>query len=197
MTRIIAGSAGGRHLHTPPGSGTRPTSDRVREAMFSRLEHLDVLSGARVLDLYAGSGALGLEAASRGAQRVVLVEASRPVVQVARRNVRDLGLGEPVRVVGDRADRVLLGGPDGAGEEGRFDLVLLDPPYDVAQPALGDVLQLLVTHRWLAADALVVVERSTRSPEPLWPAALRPLGPRRYGETTVWFAEVPEPEVIA
>ncbi|HET8601582.1 MAG TPA: 16S rRNA (guanine(966)-N(2))-methyltransferase RsmD [Segeticoccus sp.] len=197
MTRIIAGTAGGRRLHTPPGSGTRPTSDRVREAVFSRLEHLDVLSGARVLDLYAGSGALGLEAASRGARRVVLVDASRPVTSIATRNVRELEMGDVVRVVADRAERVLLGGPLDGGEEGRFDLTLIDPPYDVGEAAVGDLLHLLVAHRWLARDAVVVVERSTRSPEPLWPSQLHPLGPRRYGETTVWFAEVPEPDESA
>ena len=90
MTRIISGRAGGRRIQAPPGSATRPTSDRVREALFSRLEHLDVLQGARVLDLYAGSGALGLEAASRGAAAVVLVEQARPAAAVIRRNAASL-----------------------------------------------------------------------------------------------------------
>lgn len=193
MTRIVAGTAGGRRLHTPPGVGTRPTSDRVREALFSRLEHLGVIEDAAVLDLYAGSGALGLEAASRGAARVVLVDASRRVASVAERNARELGLRGSVRVLGDRVERVLLGGTDPAGAGGRFDLVLLDPPYDLSEQVLADVLQLLVTHRWLAQAALVVVERSTRSPEPVWPGGLRALHPRRYGETTLWFAELPEP----
>ncbi|HET7305872.1 MAG TPA: 16S rRNA (guanine(966)-N(2))-methyltransferase RsmD [Segeticoccus sp.] len=193
MTRIVAGTAGGRRLRTPPGTGTRPTSERVREALFSRLEHLGVLADASVLDLYAGSGALGLEAASRGAGRVVLVDAARRVASVAERNVRELGLGSAVRVLGDRVERVLLDGTDPGGAGDRFDLVLLDPPYDLAEQVLADVLQLLVTHRWLAPDALVVVERSTRSPEPVWPGGLRALHPRRYGETTLWFAEVPEP----
>jgi 16S rRNA (guanine966-N2)-methyltransferase len=193
MTRIVAGTLGGRRLVVPRGDTTRPTSDRVREALFSRLEHLDVLRGAHVLDLYAGSGALGLEAASRGAGRVVLVDAARRVASVAERNGRELGLGSAVRVLGDRVERVLLAGTDPGGAGDRFDLVLLDPPYDLAEQVLADVLQLLVTHRWLAPDALVVVERSTRSPEPVWPGGLRALHPRRYGETTLWFAEVPEP----
>ena len=92
MTRIISGLAGGRRIRTPPGIGTRPTSDRVREALFSRLEHLDVVNGANVLDLYAGSGALGLEAASRGAASVLLVESDRAAAAVVRRNIADLGM---------------------------------------------------------------------------------------------------------
>lgn len=193
MTRIISGRAGGRRIQTPGGSGTRPTSDRVREALFSRLEHLDVLQGARVLDLYAGSGALGLEAASRGAASVLLVESARAAGAVARRNAADLGLpGVTVRV--DTVERALLGGPPAGA--GRYDLVLADPPYDVTEDALADVLQLLVTHEWLGPDALVVVERSSRSPEPRWPAGLDAAGERRYGETKMWFADFAgDPEV--
>ncbi|HEX8973051.1 16S rRNA (guanine(966)-N(2))-methyltransferase RsmD [Oryzihumus sp.] len=193
MTRIISGRAGGRRIQTPPGSGTRPTSDRVREALFSRLEHLDVLQDAHVLDLYAGSGALGLEAASRGAASVLLVESARAAGAVARRNAADLGLpGVTVRV--DTVERALLGGPPATA--GRYDLVLADPPYDVTEDALADVLQLLVTHGWLGSDALVVVERSSRSPEPRWPAGLDAAGERRYGETKMWFADFAgDPEV--
>ncbi|MGZ4627466.1 16S rRNA (guanine(966)-N(2))-methyltransferase RsmD [Oryzihumus sp.] len=193
MTRIISGRAGGRRIQTPPGSGTRPTSDRVREALFSRLEHLDVLRGAHVLDLYAGSGALGLEAASRGAASVLLVESARAAGAVAKRNTADLGLpGVTVRV--DTVERALLGGPPAWA--GRYDLVLADPPYDVTEDALADVLQLRVAHQWLGPDALVVVERSSRSPEPRWPAGLDAAGERRYGETKMWFADFAgEPEV--
>ncbi|HQW72588.1 MAG TPA: RsmD family RNA methyltransferase, partial [Ornithinibacter sp.] len=91
MTRIIAGTLGGRTLRTPPGSGTRPTSDRVREALFSALDARGAVAGARVLDLYAGSGALGLEAASRGAESVLLVESDRRAADVIAGNVRELG----------------------------------------------------------------------------------------------------------
>ena len=189
MTRIISGSAGGRRLQTPPGVGTRPTSDRVREALFSRLEHLDVLSGARVLDLYAGSGALGLEAASRGAASVLLVESNRAAAAVARANA-DV-IGRPgLRVRAETVERVLAVAP-ATGD--RVDLVLLDPPYDVDEEALAAVLGLLVTGQWLAPHAIVVVERSSRSPEPRWLAPLAAMGERRYGETTVWFADVPGP----
>jgi len=189
MTRIISGSAGGRRLQTPPGVGTRPTSDRVREALFSRLEHLDVLSGARVLDLYAGSGALGLEAASRGAASVLLVESDRAAAAVARANT-DV-IGRPgLRVRAETVERVLAVAP-AVGD--RVDLVLLDPPYDVDEEALAAVLALLVTGQWLAPPAIVVVERSSRSPQPRWLAPLAAMGERRYGETTIWFADVPGP----
>jgi 16S rRNA (guanine966-N2)-methyltransferase len=193
MTRIISGRAGGRRLQTPAGSGTRPTSDRVREALFSRLEHLDVLSGARVLDLYAGSGALGLEAASRGAGPVLLVESNRAAAKVARANASVTGLTN-VQVRADTVERVLAAGPV-PGEQ--VDLVFLDPPYGLAEEDLGGVLLLLVAHRWLAGDALVVVERSTRSHEPLWPPVLESAGERRQGESRMWFADFRGPEEVA
>ncbi|RKT77457.1 16S rRNA (guanine966-N2)-methyltransferase [Terracoccus luteus] len=187
MTRIISGVAGGRRLRTPPGSGTRPTSDRVREALFSRLEHQGLLDATAVLDLYAGSGALGLEAASRGATRVLLVEAAAKAAATARANVATVGL-PGVRVVTDTVERTLRGGPhDGI----RYDLVLLDPPYDVSEDDLAAVLALLVEHGWLGPDPVVVVERSTRTPQPTWPPGLELSGEKRYGETAVWFAEPP------
>ena len=194
VTRIIAGLAGGRRIRTPPGSGTRPTSDRVREALFSRLEHLDVVNRANVLDLYAGSGALGLEAASRGAASVLLVESDRAAAAVVRKNIAELNLAG-VNVRADTVERTLLSGP--ASGEAPCDLVLADPPYDVSEEALAAVLTLLVTHGWLSADALVVVERSARSPEPLWPAGLDGAGERRYGDTKMWFADFAGPRGVA
>ena len=187
MTRVIAGTAGGRTLRTPPGSGTLPTSDRVREALFSALDARDAVRGARVLDLYAGSGALGLEAASRGASSVVLVESDRRAADVIARNVRDLAL-PGVRVV--RATVAAALAPDPAPPEAA-DLVLVDPPYDVDEAALAAVLSRLAAG-WLAPGGLVVVERSTRSPEPSWPAGIeRAAPPRKYGETTIWLATRP------
>ena len=194
MTRIISGLAGGRRLHTPPGSATRPTSDRVREALFSRLEHLDVLHRAKVLDLYAGSVALGLEAASRGAISVVLVESDWAAVAVMRQNIADLGL-PGVSVRADTVERALLAGP--GSDDARCDLVLADPPYDVTEEALGDVLTLLVTNEWLSEEAFVVVERSARSPEPRWPQGLEGAGERRYGDTKMWFAGFAGPPGVA
>ncbi|GAA2476828.1 16S rRNA (guanine(966)-N(2))-methyltransferase RsmD [Terrabacter carboxydivorans] len=193
MTRIISGAAGGRRLQTPPGSSTRPTSDRVREALFSRLEHRGLLDGANVLDLYAGSGALGLEAASRGAALVMLVESHRAAAKVIRANVAVVG-HDGVRVLAESVERALAAGPPPGV---RMDLVLVDPPYDVSEEALAAVLAALVEQQWLAPEAFVVVERSSRSPQPTWPDGLELSGEKRYGETAVWFAEPPPREVVA
>lgn len=184
MTRIVAGSVGGRVLQVPR-AGTRPTSERVREALFSRLEHLDVVAGARVLDLYAGSGALGIEAASRGAAAVTLVETARQAADVCRRNVATLGLGDRVVVAAEKAER-FVERPGLAP----WDLVLIDPPYDLSEADLVAVLRGLVGS--LGEGAVVVVERSGRAPEPAWPDGLRRFDARSYGETAVWFAEPDE-----
>ena len=191
MTRIISGRAGGLRLATPPGAGTRPTSDRVREALFSRLEHLEVLAGVRVLDLYAGSGALGLEALSRGAADVLLVEADQAAAKVTEANVRALDLpGAVVR----RAPvaKVLATAPAAP-----YGLVFSDPPYALSEDDLAGDLALLAEQRWLTSDALVVVERSSRSPEPRWPAAWECEGELLYGETRIWFAVPQVPEETA
>ena len=184
MTRIIAGFAGSLSL-VVPRSGTRPTSDRVREAIFSALESRDVIDGATVLDLYAGSGALGLEAASRGAAEVVLVERAKPAADACRRNadaVTRSARGRAPRI------RVAMRGVASYLESatGPFDLVFVDPPYDLAEHALALDLRLLAP--LLAPDAQVIVERSSRSPEPQWPADIAPERRRDYGETTLWWA---------
>jgi 16S rRNA (guanine966-N2)-methyltransferase len=186
MTRIIAGTAGGRKIETPPGERTRPTSDRVREALFSMLDARGVLRGARVLDLFAGSGALGLEAASRGAAEVVLVDSARQAVTVARRNAA-LVAGGRIVVVLSAALRYLERRPDRP-----VDIVFLDPPYAFAESDLTAHLSALITGGWLDHDTIVVVERSGRSPEPRWPAGLRREQVRRYGETALWTAELTE-----
>ena len=183
MTRIVAGAAKGRTLQVPRGSSTRPTSDRVREALFSRLEHEGVLDGARVLDLFAGSGALGLEAASRGAEHVLLVDSSPAAAAACRRNAAVLGLAQAQ--VRSQPVASLLAGPAAVP----YDLVLLDPPYSLPEQALSASLARLVAGGWLTDHALVVVERSARSPEPRWPAGLARAAERRYGETRLWFAE--------
>lgn len=184
MTRIIAGTAGGRRIRTPQGSTTRPTTDRVREALFSRLDSATELRGAAVLDLYAGSGALGLEAASRGAVQVLCVESHRGTARLIEGSARDLGLTQ-VRVLAERVERVLERGPG----ETTYDVVLADPPYPLTEPELADVLTLLDEHGWLGDNGLVVIERSARGPEPTWPSAWRALRARRYGETTLHTAE--------
>lgn len=186
MTRIVGGSAGGRRLRTPPGEATRPTSERVREAMFSSLEAaLGGLEGCRVLDLYAGSGALGLEALSRGALALTSVESDRRTARLVERNAADVGLGDRVEVLALPVARVLAGPP--GGERAAYDLVLADPPYPLGEDDLADVLALLAEPGWLAEGVVVVVERSARSPEPTWPPGLVPLRSRRYGETALWY----------
>ncbi len=182
VTRIISGQAGGRRLRTPAGGGTRPTSDRVREALFSALESRDAVQGAHVMDLYAGSGALGLEAASRGAASVLLVESDRGAIGVIRANIADVGAAG-ARVQAGTVEAALDRTPTLA-----YDLVLADPPYDVDEASLAAVLDLLLTREWLSPDALVVVERSSRSPEPSWPAGLTLEARKDYGETVLWYA---------
>lgn len=184
MTRIIAGFAGSLTLAVPR-SGTRPTSDRVREAIFSALEARDAVHGAAVLDLYAGSGALGLEAASRGASEVVLVERAKPAADVCRRNAAALaraarGSAPRIRVEARNVATYLESAPGGV------DLAFIDPPYELGEPELARDLRLLAP--LLSRDATVVVERSSRSPEPDWPTGIRPERRRDYGETTLWWA---------
>ena len=183
MTRIVAGRARGRRLTVPP-AGTRPTADRVREALVSSLEsHLGAFAGLRVLDLYAGSGALGLEALSRGAAHVLLVESDPKAVRTIEANVAAVGLdGAEVRAA--RAEVVL------AGQSSQpYDIVLADPPYETAGEAVTELLTLLVAGRWLASDALVVIERGRRA-EPLrWPEGLVAGRERRYGETMLWYGQ--------
>jgi 16S rRNA (guanine966-N2)-methyltransferase len=183
VTRIIAGRVGGRRLVVPRGDRTRPTSERVREATFAALQSRGRLVGARVLDLFAGCGALGLEAASRGAASVTLVEVARSATHAARRNVSALGL-PGVDVVQAPVERYLS-----TADPVPADLVLADPPYDLPEPGLERVLDLLIEAGWLAPGAAVVVERSARSPEPCWPHGLARTALRRYGDTVVWTAE--------
>jgi 16S rRNA (guanine966-N2)-methyltransferase len=225
VTRIIAGFAGSLTLKVP-SSGTRPTSDRVREAIFSALTARGALDDARVLDLYAGSGALGLEAASRGASAVTLVEKSPAAAQICRINAA---------LVAGRAPRTTATGATGAtGAEGRaratiatsaptrpalpgaagaasvitkpvqnflastreqtareqptreqWDLVFIDPPYELAEAELSAVLTLLVPR--LATDAVIVLERSSRTPVPVWPTGLTLDKVSRYGETVIYW----------
>jgi 16S rRNA (guanine966-N2)-methyltransferase len=196
MTRVIAGQAGGRRLAVPPGTTTRPTSDRAREGLFaSLLSELGTFEGARVLDLYAGSGAIGLEALSRGAERVLLVESDARAAAVIKANVKAVDLpGATVAV--DRVDRLLARPPAGHQDRdrdrdqdqdrARFDLVIADPPYAVTEEAVTGVLTLLKAG-WLADDALVVIERATRSGPVDWPPGFLPGKSRRYGEATFWY----------
>jgi len=183
LTRIIGGSVGGRRLKTPAGVGTRPTSDRVREALFSALEsELGTLVGRLFVDVYAGSGAIGLEARSRGATTVTLVESDRAAAALIRANASTLGL-DRVQVVTAKAERWVARRPEGDA----FDVAFLDPPYSMPVDTLTEVLVLLAQKGWLAPDAIVVLERARRDPEWLWPVGFEGLRSRRYGETMLWY----------
>ncbi|WP_280265286.1 16S rRNA (guanine(966)-N(2))-methyltransferase RsmD [Nocardia wallacei] len=182
MTRIVAGVVGGRRLRVP-AAGTRPTSDRVREALFSMLDARLDFDGVRVLDLYAGSGALGLEALSRGASHALLVESDRKAAAVVRGNIADLGLPGAELRLGTVSS--VLAVPPAAP----YDIVFSDPPYALHGTDVAADLHALTTNGWLRQDALVVLERPTRSPEIAWPPTFSPLKPRRYGETRIELAE--------
>ncbi|MEU8900843.1 16S rRNA (guanine(966)-N(2))-methyltransferase RsmD [Nocardia sp. NPDC048505] len=182
MTRIVAGTAGGRRLRVPP-AGTRPTSDRVREALFSAIDARLDLEGVRVLDLYAGSGALGLEALSRGAAHALLIESDRKAAAVIRGNITDLALPGAELRQGSVATILQAGG------KADYDLVFSDPPYDLDTPTVTTDLHHLATHHWLAPGALIIVERSIRSPEIPWPPGYSVAKPRKYGETRLELAE--------
>lgn len=191
MTRIIGGSARGRRLKAPPGERTRPTSDRVREALFSSLDSdLGSLAGLRFLDLYAGSGAVGLEARSRGADAVTLVEHDRRTTMLIRDNLRTLGFSQ-VEVVAGAVARVLAGSPSAP-----YDVVFLDPPYDLSTDDVLADLSALRKYGWLSEDAVVVVERSTRSGELIWPAGFVPARSKKYGETTLWYGHASEQDEL-
>ncbi|RKT57094.1 16S rRNA (guanine(966)-N(2))-methyltransferase RsmD [Saccharothrix australiensis] len=182
MTRIVAGVAGGRRLQVPP-RGTRPTSDRVREALFSSLEALVELDGARVLDLYAGSGALGFEALSRGAAHAVFVESDKRAAEVLKANAKALAL-PGATVIARTADAVVA-----APAEQPCDVVFADPPYAVGDDELHRVLTALVANGWTADGTVVIVERAARSAEPIWPSPLESLRSKRYGDTALYWAE--------
>ncbi|HYO36177.1 MAG TPA: 16S rRNA (guanine(966)-N(2))-methyltransferase RsmD [Geodermatophilus sp.] len=184
MTRIISGVARGRRLRVPP-SGVRPTGDRAREGVFNTLGTLLDLDGAAVLDLYAGSGALGLEALSRGAAQVVLVENGPRVLPVLRANVAAVGL-PGARVVAGSVPTVVAGAPPA-----RFDLVLADPPYAVPAEGVRGVLTALTAGEWLAPGAVVVVERSAREEPWDWPTPLLGIRERRYGEALLRYGRLP------
>jgi 16S rRNA (guanine966-N2)-methyltransferase len=181
VTRIVGGAAKGRRL-TVPHRGTRPTSERAREALFNSLRaHLDI-EGAHVLDLFAGTGAVGLEALSRGAAQVVLVDSDRAAGDVVRRNIDAVSL--PGATLVRRPAASYLTGPTPPTP---FDLVFADPPYAYGDEQLAALLAALAGPGWLAEHAMIVVERAARSAEPQWPAGIALVTQRRYGEGQLWY----------
>jgi 16S rRNA (guanine966-N2)-methyltransferase len=182
MTRIIGGTAGGRRLETPRGQTTRPTSDRVREALFSAIEsRTGSLDGLRFLDLYAGSGAVGLEAWSRGAGVVTMVEHDRRTAALIARNAATLGFSR-ARVVATSVASFLASPPAAP-----YDVVFADPPYPMSDRDVDADLLALVDHGWLVPGALVVVERAAKRTVVTWPPGIEEDRTRRYGETTLWY----------
>jgi 16S rRNA (guanine966-N2)-methyltransferase len=182
MTRIIGGTAGGRRISAPRGVNTRPTSDRVREALFSAVESwCGSLSGLRFLDLYAGSGAVGLEAWSRGAGVVTLVEQDRRTAAMIASNARNLGFSRADIVTGS------VTGTLARSPTAPYDVAFLDPPYAHPDPDLASDLAALRERDWLVPGAMVVVERAARSAEPTWPEGFGETWQKKYGETVLWY----------
>jgi 16S rRNA (guanine966-N2)-methyltransferase len=182
VTRVIAGAVGGRRLAVPSGRDTRPTSDRAREGLFATVHALlGPLAGLRVADLYAGSGAVGLEALSRGAGHALLVESHPRAARIIRANIETLGL-PGAELVTERVERVLRGSPAEP-----YDLIFADPPYAMAAVEVTAMLEALRDNGWPAGDALVVVERATRAGPLSWPAGYGADRERRYGEGTLWY----------
>lgn len=186
MTRIISGFAGSRELKVPK-SGTRPTSDRVREAIFSALEARDVIDGARVLDLFAGSGALALEALSRGARRVTMVEKAPQAGALLKANAELIRSAGKLDALSARVVIASVAAYLGNPPSEHYDIVFIDPPYDLSDAEVEHALEILVPH--LAEDAEIVLERSTRSPLPELPAEIVLNKSKAYGETTIhWLS---------
>ncbi|WP_026922380.1 16S rRNA (guanine(966)-N(2))-methyltransferase RsmD [Glycomyces arizonensis] len=181
MTRIIAGALKGRRLATPSGDRTRPTSDRVREALFNSLAPGGDLEGLRFADLYAGSGAVGIEALSRGAAHALFVESHAQTAKLLRRNIADLGIAD-AHVISAPVEKALA---SGAAEP--YDIVFADPPYAVTDQAIGAMLAALVEHGWLADGADVVIERAGRDADVPWPEKVAEDRVRRYGTTALCY----------
>ncbi len=185
MTRIIGGVAGSRTLVSPAKS-TRPTSDRIRESIFSRLDALNLIEESKVLDLYAGTGALGLEAASRGATRVVLVENNKQALggiiqnfRMVKQALQKEGLDCDFQAVGKTVQSFL------GNQDEKFDLVFIDPPYETANEQVSDVLELLTP--FLEPNSAVVLERSSRDAQPVLPADLSLTEVKSYGDTVIYW----------
>jgi len=194
VTRIVAGKWGGRRLTTPAGERTRPTSEKVRAALASSLTATGGLEGARVLDLYAGSGALGLELVSRGASSAVFVERDRAALVALRSNIQTLAGSDPgagLTVIPGEVTAFMAKAGHGSENVGPFDVVVADPPYDLGTDLLLSMLVALHRSRMLAAHADLVVERSVKSGAQLWPEPLESVRSRRYGDTLLCYGRAP------
>lgn len=187
--RIIAGAHKGARLTSPSGANTRPTSDRVKESLFSMLDGYGVVLAANVLDLFAGSGGLGFEAMSRGAAQVDFVDSSLASIRSLQANADKLGLDHSATVHAGDVLQFLAGLPGPENPESRvFDLVFMDPPYPLGEDAVTQILRRLRTH--LDMESIVVVERAARSPEPTMPDGLEVFRAKTFGETAIHFVQL-------
>lgn len=189
MTRVIAGQARGRRLRVP-SAGTRPTTDRVRESLFASLESMLLAEGrtwadVSVCDAYAGSGAVALEAWSRGSPRVCVIESAVAAVKVIESNIDQVGAGSAVSVLARSVAAVFSTPPVG----GSFDVLFLDPPYEVPATEIIALVTSAAEHGWLSPEAVVVVERSARDEQVPFPAddGFVEVKQRRYGESALWY----------
>lgn len=192
MSRIISGAAGGVRLASVPGDNTRPTTDRVKESLFSKLESYDIIRDARVLDAFGGSGALGCEALSRGAGSVTLLDTYPKAVAVIRKNVA--AVEKAMGRTGSSSTRVQQSQALTyvKSASGPWDLVFVDPPYAMPNEQVSELLEALTPK--LAEGAVVVVERSSRDPEPVWGEGLYCFSTRQHGETVLYYVEPDEAE---
>lgn len=195
--RIIAGSAKGRKLHSPEGVTARPTSDRAREALFSSLEsEFDNMEGIRFLDLFAGSGAVAAEAISRGASSCTLVDADRSAIEIARANVEiarsSLQSPSSIEVNFIEDDAAFFA----KRKSNPFDVIFIDPPYAFTDLAVVRILEDLLTNGFLASSTLIVIERASRSSDFPWPASMREVKVRRYGNAAIFYGEVVEGRLV-
>lgn len=181
MTRIIAGKYGGRKLIVPDSA--RPTTEMVREAMFSTLNGWDALSDKNVLDLYSGSGGLGFEALSRGAKATVFVESDSKAVETLKTNAENLAVEVNIKKQSAKSFSQL------AHHGEKFDLVLIDPPYRVANSEIEEIIQNLLNHEFLGATAILVLERPSRD-KFAWPQCIVELKTKRYGDNTLYYGSV-------
>ena len=199
MSRIISCAAGGVRLTSVPGDNTRPTTDRVKESLFSKLESYDIIRGARVLDAFGGSGALGCEALSRGAASVTLLDTYPKAVAVIRKNIAavEKAMGCTGSGPSDATGSVAHVQQSQAltyvkSASGPWDLVFVDPPYAVPNEQVSELLEELTSK--LAEGAVIVVERSSRDPEPVWGEGLYCFSTRQHGETVLYYVEPDEVE---
>ena len=192
MSRIISGAAGGVRLASVPGDNTRPTTDRVKESLFSKLESYDIIRDARVLDAFGGSGALGCEALSRGAASVTLLDIYPKAVAVIRKNVA--AVEKAMGRTGSSSTRVQQSQALTyvKSASGPWDLVFVDPPYAMPNEQVSELLEALTPK--LAEGAVVVVERSSRDEEPVWGEGLYCFSTRQHGETVLYYVEPDEAE---